>query len=523
MDNHYDAIVIGSGLGGLAAGARYARQGKRVLVLERHDKFGGAATVYRKQKMDVDVGLHELDGLDDGDIKRKMWTELGLDRRLKTVLLPEFYALKRAGDPSVFYLPHGRDAVEEVLAKRFPHQKQALAKYFRVCTGLRSGITGLLNDKKTITWWLSTLPKSLMLLLRYNNSTVLQFLQDLFGNDEEIKLVVAANLSYYGQDPGTLSTIFYGIAQASFYIGGGHYIKGGSQALSNALVDIIIEAGGQAVIRRNVTKILTAGNQVTGVAHEKMLHIVRKQAPGDPDRQEAFAPVIFGNAAPSILKEMLPENLGKKFYQRYKQFPLSPSLWVIYLGFNKKPSDFGVHHYSTFIIPEHIQTFRDYTATHRIFLTMPSNKYPVYAFTDYSLIDSGLNTSGRYLACMCGLDHIDNWQHLSDEEYYRKKEAWQEALIDHLNDQFPGIKEAIVFQEMGTARTMRDYLNTPGGCTYGFEARAPFFRQDRSSPRTTVKGLYLASAFTMGGGFAGALLSGDNAAKMALAAEGIRI
>ena len=47
MTDVYDAIVIGSGLGGLTAAALYARAGHRVLVLERNGEFGGAATTYR--------------------------------------------------------------------------------------------------------------------------------------------------------------------------------------------------------------------------------------------------------------------------------------------------------------------------------------------------------------------------------------------------------------------------------------------------------------------------------------------
>jgi phytoene dehydrogenase-like protein len=46
MADRYDAIVIGSGLGGLTAGALYTRAGHRVLLLERNRNFGGAATTY---------------------------------------------------------------------------------------------------------------------------------------------------------------------------------------------------------------------------------------------------------------------------------------------------------------------------------------------------------------------------------------------------------------------------------------------------------------------------------------------
>ncbi len=46
MHDDYDAIVIGSGLGGLTASALFTHAGHRVLVIEQNDTFGGAATTY---------------------------------------------------------------------------------------------------------------------------------------------------------------------------------------------------------------------------------------------------------------------------------------------------------------------------------------------------------------------------------------------------------------------------------------------------------------------------------------------
>jgi all-trans-retinol 13,14-reductase len=80
MCRDFDAIAIGAGLGGLTAAALYARAGHRVLVLERNQHFGGAATVYRHGALAIEVSLHEIDGLDAEDPKGPIMRALGLDR-----------------------------------------------------------------------------------------------------------------------------------------------------------------------------------------------------------------------------------------------------------------------------------------------------------------------------------------------------------------------------------------------------------------------------------------------------------
>lgn len=69
MSRNFDAIAIGSGLGGLTAAALFARAGHKVLVLERNQSFGGAATVYHHCALAIEASLHEIDGLDASDPK----------------------------------------------------------------------------------------------------------------------------------------------------------------------------------------------------------------------------------------------------------------------------------------------------------------------------------------------------------------------------------------------------------------------------------------------------------------------
>jgi phytoene dehydrogenase-like protein len=56
----YDALIIGAGMSGLAAGIRLAQAGKRVAILERHSLWGGLNSFYKRGGRRFDTGLHAL-------------------------------------------------------------------------------------------------------------------------------------------------------------------------------------------------------------------------------------------------------------------------------------------------------------------------------------------------------------------------------------------------------------------------------------------------------------------------------
>lgn len=66
MQNTYDAIVIGSGIGGLAAALLMAHAGKKVLVLEKGERYGGRLSSYERDGFLVDVGVHIISRTNKG-------------------------------------------------------------------------------------------------------------------------------------------------------------------------------------------------------------------------------------------------------------------------------------------------------------------------------------------------------------------------------------------------------------------------------------------------------------------------
>ncbi len=517
MARHFDAIVIGSGLGGLTAAALYARGDRRVLVLERANAYGGAATVYRHGPLAIEGSLHEIDGLDGDDPKLPILRSLGLDHDLTFVDVGDLYEVRGPQIGSPFVLPSGVDRAQRAAIARFPHHAKAIAEYFHRLIAAREAVALLAKHHQDAGFWLRHAPEAvrrLWPLLREGRATVSEVLDDLFGADEAVKLALAANLGYFHDDPARMPFLRFAIPQASYLLGGGHYIQGGSQVLSDQLVTLIRDANGIVETAREVDKLLIQEERVVGVAHHRH---------GFTDPSVDYAPVVFGNAAPQRLAQMLPESRRRIFLAPYAGRHPSISLWTIALGLNRPPAEFGVGRYATFILPAWMQTLRAMRDAGRIPGEEAGVRLPPYSFVDYHRIDTGLNPTPPYLGVLCGIDRLSNWTSLSAEAKQQCKITLMDRLIADLDRVFPGIAGAVVHREMATAETFAHYLNAPDGAVYGFAPELDGGNPLAITPRTAIDGLWLASAYVFGGGFTGAIIGGATAAREALRATGRRL
>ena len=129
FENNYDAIVIGSGIGGLSVAALLAKHGgKRVLVLERHYVPGGYTHTFRRPGYEWDVGVHYIGEMQEGKLLRTLFDEL-TEEELKWADLGEVYDKIIIGEEA-FDFQKGRENLKRSLKKRFPKETQAIDKYF---------------------------------------------------------------------------------------------------------------------------------------------------------------------------------------------------------------------------------------------------------------------------------------------------------------------------------------------------------------------------------------------------------
>jgi len=129
-NSEYDAIVIGSGIGGLAAAAILARVDKmKVLVLEQHFEMGGMTHVFSRGRFKFDVGVHYIGRLAPGLIQRLIFDYI-TNKRLTWMAMPSPY--DRFNYPSVsFGVPSDWNDYRMELRAKFPASKAAIERYFK--------------------------------------------------------------------------------------------------------------------------------------------------------------------------------------------------------------------------------------------------------------------------------------------------------------------------------------------------------------------------------------------------------
>ena len=503
--DHHDAIIIGGGLGGLVAGAKLSQHGKRVLLIEQHRVVGGCATVFKRKDYTVEASLHMIDGLDAEDGKRRIFEELGVFESVDFIRVPEFYRF--VGAKTDIVIPASVEEARMTLVSRFPDEARGIDAFFACLSGTAKELARMPQTK-----WKQVLLFPLFPLLYPNvvagaKGTLGAFL-DRNIRDEQLKLVLSANVGYYHDDPYALSLLYFALAQGSYFRGGGHFVRGGSQQLSDHFAGMITDNGGTVLTGHEVTRILTEDGRATGMAFKKK---------GADEDQQATADAVIANAAmPSVVNDLLPKGSAPPaFVDKVNRMKPAMSLLCLYLGFRTPLRELGNPCYSTFVY-EDIERLSDVAArSHAAYEQRP------LAFVDYSHLDTGMAPPGRSMGAICTADYLSDWEQLSQDEYKAKKEQVAQVLIGRLDRLIPGAAAAIDYHEVATPKTLARFTRNPQGTVYGFAQTPDQAGLKRIGARSPVPGLYFASAWTFpGGGFSGVIIAGYLAAVEVLQGAG---
>jgi len=475
-----DITIIGAGLGGLTAGALLAKDGYSVTLIEQHNIVGGCATTFhRRGGFTCEVGLHEMEGVYTNPKIVEVFKRLDLYDHVEFIKPDEFFSVvTKDGE---FTMPDGIESARDALVDRFPKEKANIERYFELIGSIADGFEKL----QSLSWYHYILsPIIFKDILRYKSKSVTDVLDTLTTNDE-LKLILNANVQYYSDTPDTLSFLLHSIAQYSYFKGGGWFIKGGSGRLSDYLAKIIKDNDGTIITKAMVTN--CTQNSVT---YEK-----KSQS------RTIDSDIVISNISPQQTYRLYNHP-----YRETKE--IADSLLTIYLGFSKNIKDiYGKRAYSNFIL----DTIDSIDGLSSISKEEASKRG--FVFVDYSQIDAGLCSNDKSFGVICMVDYLDEWSGLDTKSYEEKKASLIETTLQKLERYYPNITDIVEYTEVGSAKTVQRYIKTPNATAYGFKPTPKQFFRMPKSKSNEIEDLYFVGQWVIGGGFSPAIMSGELSAR----------
>ena len=495
-DNEYDAVIIGSGLGGLSCGAAFARQGFKALVLEKHDKPGGYATAFeRPGGFTFDVSLHS--------------TTVGERNGLHN-LIPGFPEIKE-----VEFVPH-----PNLYRVIFPDYditvpQKDLQAYVKNITGLfpeeKEGIEGLFSDMKGLAGDIQRLSDARGQMDMQRFAVDFPFLAKLYNRtwkdmldarlkNEKLRAIVSAQWAYYGLPPSKLVSFYYAMPAIGYLTGGGYYPIGRSQKISDAMVKFIESSGGKVMLNSQVAKILTKDHSAYGV----------RTSSGD----EFTSRVVVSNANPfDTLRKLTDEQEYLSAYlDQLDHYSVSLSSFQIFLGLKEDlVGKLGIKDSEIFYDTGYDME-QGYLAAQR-----GDFENGGYALTLYDNVYRGYSPAGKNTINIVTFTGYDPWKVYETDyfngnktAYKKEKERLADILIERVEKTLmPGLSAAIEVKEIGTPLTNVRYTNNYHGAIYGLDQTVDNSGSSRLGHDTPIANLYLAGAWTRPGhGYGTVLASG---------------
>ncbi len=251
FDGSYDAVVIGSGIGGLSVAALLARQaGKRVLVLERHSTAGGFTHTFQRPGFEWDVGVHYVGEVLNPASRVRHLFDYVSKGRLQWQPVTDPYDRICLGSRE-YEFRAGREAFRAGLVAAFPSQAAAIDKYLALIVQVAQSNGTYFAAKALpsfLSGWLGPLLQRKF--LRFADATTAEMLATI-TSDAELAGVLAGQWGDYGLPPGQSSFAVHAII-AQHYLGGAAYPVGGAAAIAESIAPVIQAAGGQIVIAAEV-------------------------------------------------------------------------------------------------------------------------------------------------------------------------------------------------------------------------------------------------------------------------------
>lgn len=495
-DQTWDAIVIGSGIGGMSTAAALSKVGKRVLLLEQHQTLGGQTHSFSRNGFAWDVGVHYLSGLAPDDHARDLLDWI-CDTPMELVSLGAVYDTLHIGSAEPLPLSRPYEAQERDLKDRFPADAEAIEAWTEA---LREGRETLYKIFPTrampevagnILDWMNRRPISKWCL-----RTTKEVIDDLTDNPA-LASAMAAQWGDHGGRPSKASFAMHALIAASYLVSGSWYPVGGASAFAEHIIPTITRNGGEARAGVRVVGLVFDGDKVVGV----------RTANGEEFRAKA---VVSDIGARETVETLLPGDSGHdKWKAEIQGFPKGIAHFTLFLGFEGDIEAAGATRANHWFYPT--------GEVDVIWEDAPNGTPPQMTASFGSLKDPAHDPgprqrhTGQFL-CWADWSTVAQWADKSPEErgeeYAEFKRQVEETMMAEFEERFPDLAKLVVYRELATPLATVAFTGHKEGAFYGLDVTPQRVVSDAVRAKTPIPGLFLTGQDVVSPGVHGALMGG---------------
>ena len=467
MEERFDVVIVGGGLGGLECGVILSREGYKVLVLEKNKQLGGNLQTFSRDKRIFDTGIHYVGGLDEGQNLNQYFRYLGIMDSLKLKKLDEdgFDIVSFEGEEKKYRHAQGYQNFIEKLVEDFPKEREGITTYANKLKEVCDSFP--MYNLKQSSGDLKNIP--------FLDVNAHDYIASVTQDEKLRKVLAGTNVLYAGEADKT--PLYVHALVVNSYIESAYRCVNGSAQIAKGLNRIILQNGGKVEKHAHVTKFHFNGDKIDYVELK--------------DGRRFYGKEFISNVHPAVTLDMIEEGKIRNAYRkRIASLENSVSTFIVHVVLKEnsiKYFNHNVYHYIDHDVwkgPKY--EVNKWPISYAIF-TGVTSKQEEYADT----LTIMAYMRDEETAAWADSYNVVNSEMYRGQSYDDFKQEKAEKLISAVEANMPGLRNHIYSYYTSSPLSYRDYIGDKWGSLYGVMKDYKNPLKTFISAKTKIPNLYL--------------------------------